>query len=344
MKLVSYNKFGSVMNDILLSKNVSPQVAEILTSSLIKTSLKGIDSHGIHLFPHYISEIDLGRLNVNPTLKFKHTSNSTALLDAENTMGHYAGQQSMVKAIELAKQNGVGVVSVNNSNHFGAAWFFTDIAAKSGMVGIALTNTESLVNVYNSKESFFGTNPFCFSAPMKNEEPFCLDMATSTVPWNKIKNYRQQNIELENGWAYDKNGNYTVDPHKAKTLSSIGSYKGFGLGMVIEILCSGLAQGPTSKQIIPLYDLNDKRDRKISHFFLALDISRFTSIEWFESYLLNIASEIRCLPKSNTEAVLIAGDKEKESVRLRKKQGIPINDDKFEEFLIISKDFESSII
>jgi len=344
MKLINYSKFNDIMYTVLINKGVSPTISKTLTSSLIETSLKGIDSHGINLFTHYINEIDLNRLNTNPSLRFKQTSPSTALLDAENTMGYYSGQQSMNKAIDLANHNGVGIVSVSNSNHFGAAWFFTNIAAKSGMIGIALTNTEPLVNAHNSKESFFGTNPFCFSAPMKNEEPFCLDMATSTVAWNKIKNYRQQNIELNDDWAYDDSGKLTVDPHEAKSLSSIGGYKGFGLGMVIEILCSGLSKGPISKNIAPLYDLTNDQDRKISHFFLALDISKFTSLSWFETYLSSMASHIRSLPKSTTEDVMIAGDKEKISVKIRMQHGIPIHEDKFNEFLAISKDFKTAII
>jgi LDH2 family malate/lactate/ureidoglycolate dehydrogenase len=331
------------MYNVLIKKNVPTTIANTLTTSLINTSLRGVDSHGIHLFPHYFKEIELNRLNINPVLSFKHTSNSTAILDAKNTLGHHAGYKSMNEAIYLAKKTGIGIVSVKNSNHFGAAWFFTDIAAKSGMIGIALTNTEALVNAHNSKESFFGTNPFCFSAPMNNEDPFCLDMATSTVPWNKIKNYKQQNIELEYNWAYDVNGNITTDPHTANTLSSIATYKGFGLGMVIEILCSGLTNGPMSKHIAPLYDLTNNQERKISHFFLALDISKFTSTSQFELYLSTMANEIRKLPKSSAEDVMIAGDKEKRCMKIRKKRGIPLTEDKFEEFLMISKDFETTI-
>jgi LDH2 family malate/lactate/ureidoglycolate dehydrogenase len=344
MKLVNHIKFSSVMLDVLIKKGMPSHIAKPITTSLIETSLKGIDSHGINLFIHYFNEVASNRLNINPSLQFDQTSNSTALLDAQNTFGHYSGQQSMIKAIDLATENGVGIVSVSNSTHFGAAWFFTDIAARNGMIGIALTNTEPLVNAYNSKESFFGTNPFCFSAPMSNEHPFCLDMATSTVPWNKIKNYRQENMELDPKWAYDVNGGSTTDPHKANSLSSIGEYKGFGLGMVIEILCSGLSSGPLSKDISPLYDMSITQDRKISHFFLALDISKFTPVDRFEKYLWGMSAQIRSLPKSGIDDVMVAGDKEKKTAKTRTQGGIPINENKFKEFLKISKSFETTII
>lgn len=344
MLLVDAEKFQGVMHDCMLDEGINSDVANTVTTSLTKTSLKGVDSHGIGLFPHYYVELSAGRINKNPQFEFDQKSASAASLDAKNTFGHFAGERAMLKATTMAKDTGVGIVSVKNSTHFGAAWYFTDIAASHGMIGLALTNTEALVNAYNSKEAYFGTNPFCFSAPIKNEEPFCLDMATSTVPWNKIKNYRRQNIPLDLGWAYDINGNTTVNPHDAISLSAVGGYKGFGLGMVVEILCSGLAAGPISKDIAPLYDLSIKEDRKISHFFMALDISKFVSLDWFKVYMLNMATQIRTLPKSGQDDVVIAGDKEKETSKIRQATGIPIDDSKFNEFLQISKKFEETVV
>ena len=344
MKLVNPIKFQKVMYESLIKKRVPSYIAKTITTSLIETSIRGVDSHGVNLFPHYFNEINLKRLNINPSFNFEQNNLSVGSLDVQNTFGHYSGHQSMIKAIEMAKNTGVGIISVKNSTHFGAAWYFTNIAAKKGMIGIALTNTEALVNAYNSKESFFGTNPFCFSAPMEDEEPFCLDMATSTIPWNKVKNYRRQDMPLESNWAYDKNGKITTNPHKATSLSNIGGYKGFGLGMVIEILCSGLSSGPISKDIAPLYDLTIKEDRKISHFFLALDISKFVSLSFFKNYLSNMASQIRTLPQSGLDNIMIAGDKEKIFLKTRKTQGIPIDVVKFEEFCNISKSFKTTTI
>ena len=332
------------MNQVLTEKNVRADIIDIVTTSLIETSVRGVDSHGINLFPHYYTEISLGRLNIEPQLSFDQKASSVAVLDAKNTLGHYAGHLAMKKAIEVAQSHGIGAVSVKDSTHFGAAWYFTDMAANEGMIGFAFTNTEALVNAYNSKEAFFGTNPFCFSAPLVNEEPFCLDMATSTVPWNKIKNYKRQNKALEHGWAYDEQGNLTVDPHKAVSLSNIGDYKGFGLSMVIEILCSGLTGGPLSKDIIPLYDLDKKEERKISHFFVAIDVSKFLPLDLFKSYMSNMAARIRTLPKAGEDDVMIANDKEKQTKAMRLIEGIPVDEDKFNEFLKISENFKSAVI
>jgi ureidoglycolate dehydrogenase (NAD+) len=344
MKFIEPSKAYNFLNEVLHDKGVSSDIAHTLSDSLIQTSLRGVDSHGINLFPHYYTEIDLGLVNISPNITIDRKASSIAVLNAENTLGHYAGKLAIESAISMAKQTGIGIVSVKNSNHFGAAWYFTNMVTNQGMLGFAFTNTEALANAFNSKNIFFGTNPFCFSAPMKNENPFCLDMATTTIPWNKVKNYKRQNKQLQEGWAFNQEGIITTNPYEATSLTNIGGYKGFGLSMVIEILCSGLTAGPMSCEIAPLHDISIKHDRKISHFFMALDISKFVSIDWFQNYITNMAVQIRNLPKSGDENVMIAGDKEKKEHTIRSIQGIPMDEKKFNEFLNISQNFYNTII
>jgi len=341
---VDHNKFKLELLKVLKNNNLPEYISLEIVDSLISTSLRGVDSHGIQLFPHYYQELISNSINKNPNIVFDNTEISTSVMDADNTFGHYAGSIAIEKCISMAKSTGISITVVRNSNHFGAAAYFTEKAAKENMIAFAFCNTEALVNAYNSKEAFLGTNPFCFSAPMNEEESFCLDMATSTVPWNKIKNYRRENKNLEKGWALDNQGIETIDAHLANSLTSIGGYKGFGLATVIEILCSGLSGGPMSKNIAPLYNLDIKDNRKISHCFIVIDISKLIDIDVFKLYMTKLSSQIRNLPKSNTEDVMIAGDKEKKSYKDRILNGIPIDENKFSEFLQISKDFKNTII
>jgi ureidoglycolate dehydrogenase (NAD+) len=345
MILLDSQSFYKTLLQVLYKKGVPNLMAKTVAESLVTTSLRGVDSHGLNLYPHYDNELKLNRLNVNPNIQINETGLSTAILDADNTFGHYAGDLAVDKAINLASTTGVGMVSVKNSTHFGAANYFTDKIAQNNMIGFAFTNTEALVNAFGSKEAFLGTNPFCFSAPMLNEDSFCLDMATSTVAWNKIKNYRRQDLKLEKGWALDKNGIETQNPHDANSLTAIGGYKGFGLGMVIEILCSGLASGVLSKDIPPLYDLSIKDKRNISHFFIAMDISKFIPVDLFKTYMSNLATRVRSLePNDNSTEVIMPGDKEKQQYIIRLANGIPMDDIKFNEFLNISQDFQHTIL
>src|SRR5258706_4052485 len=191
MKHLDSNALKKLMRGTLDKKNLTAEAASHVTESLIQTSLRGIDSHGINLFPHYCRAVDSGRIVRDAKMKINKTAESAAVIDANNAFGHHAGAVAIDLAVELAKKTGMGAVGVTDSSHFGAAAYFALRAAEKGFIGLAFTNGDALVKAYASKEAFFGTNPICFAAPLATEGPFCLDMATSLVSWNKINNYRR---------------------------------------------------------------------------------------------------------------------------------------------------------
>jgi len=178
-QVVSHEVLKEFCKAALTKKNVRTDVIAHVSESLIQTSLRGVDSHGIRLLPHYLRAIDSGRINPKPSYNFTKTSNSTVKLDADHTFGHAAGAEGMLKAISLANKNGMGSIVVYNSTHFGAAAYFSLLAANQNMIGISFTHADSLMLSYFGKRAYFGTNPICFAAPCEGEEPFCLDMATS---------------------------------------------------------------------------------------------------------------------------------------------------------------------
>ena len=173
----------------------------------------------------------------------------TALLDADHALGHHAGAVAMDQAIEFAKRSGIGAVAVKNSTHFGAAAYIGLRAPAHDCLGFASTNADALVKAHGAREAFFGTNPVCFTAPLEREEPFCLDMATSLVSWNKVVNRRRENSPIPASWAFDASGTPVTDPNRAVTLNPAGEYKGYGLGMMVDILCGILSGGPVGREI-----------------------------------------------------------------------------------------------
>jgi ureidoglycolate dehydrogenase (NAD+) len=313
-------------------------------NSLIQTSLRGVDSHGIHLFPHYCRAVESGRINGSAKMSFTKTAASTGILDAQDAFGHHSGAYAMEKAIELAKESGMGAVGIKNSTHFGAAAYFAQMAAEKGCIGWSFTNADALVKANNSKEAFFGTNPVCFSAPMKNEGPFCLDMATSKVSWNKIKNYRTTNSPIPKDWAFNSEGIPVENPNEATSLNPTGDYKGFGLGMMVDILCAVLTNGLISKDLSPMFTSPIEEKRKVSHFVMAMDISKFSKLEDFKESLQDMADRIRELPKLSETDVMIAGDPEKKSFIDRSTNGIPVPEENWLQFLDINQDFRKAEI
>src|SRR3990172_111074 len=186
------NTLARVMSGLLREAGVSEESVAHVVNSMIQTSERGVDSHGIQLFPHYLHAARSCRINRTPHMRFSRSSASVGLLDADHAFGHHAGVAAIDKAVELAFESGVGAVSVKNSTHFGAAAYYCLRGADQDCISLAFTNADSLVKAFGAKEAFFGTNPICFTAPMADEGPFCLDMATSQVSWNKILPFRNQ--------------------------------------------------------------------------------------------------------------------------------------------------------
>jgi len=327
MKYISHKKLENFCTSALAAKHVREDVRYHVTTSLIQTSLRGVDSHGVRLLPHYLRAIDAGRINPKPNYKFTETSITTWRLDADHTFGHAAGGEGMQKAISMAEKNGMCSIAIFNSTHFGAAAYFSLLAANKGMIGLSFTHADSLMLSYNGTRPFFGTNPICFTAPCDGEDPFCLDMATTQVNWNKIIEYRDNKKTMPHDWGVDINGLETIDPEKVAFLLSIGKYKGFGLAMMIEILCSILTGMPHGRNITQMYSDSLEKKRLLGHFFMAINIDCFENIGVFKKRLKKLMDEVRHEPSFNPNIpVKVPGDPEKEMYRIRVKKGIPIDD------------------
>ncbi len=167
MIYIDAKKLKNEMTALLSEIRVNQDSAAIMVDSVIEASLKGIDTHGIALFPHYVEGFLKGRLNKKPNFRFLKDNGSSKVLDADCAIGHHAGIFAMDFCIDMASKYGTGIVAVKNSSHFGAANFFTEYAARHNMLAFAFTNTNSLVKAHNAVEPFFGTNPICFSAPVE---------------------------------------------------------------------------------------------------------------------------------------------------------------------------------
>lgn len=347
MELIKLNHelLKQQMEKVFQSKNVCESAINHVTSSLIQTSLRGVDSHGIHLFPHYCKKLDGGRVRKDPQFTFTKTAASAGFIDAAAGFGHHIGSVAVEKACEMASETGMAAVSVRNSSHFGAAAYFAMQASEKGMIGMAFTNADALVKAKGSTQSFFGTNPICFTTPLKNEEPFCLDMATSMVSWNKIKNYRRENASIPEGWAYDGDGKLVTDPHLARSLEPAGDYKGFGLGMMVDVFCGILANGLISKDILAMYNTPMDEARKVSHFFIVIDPSKFLPLGDFKQNMQSMVDRIREMPKQEgVERMMVPGDPEKITKEERLVNGIPILSSLFDEFLAISPEFKKAVM
>ncbi len=329
-----------VIQDVFVKNGAVPEAAMHVAAAMVQTSLRGVDSHGINLFPHYHRALGAGRIHKAPKIAVIRQSASAAVVDADHAFGHHAGAVAIDLAIAMAKKTGIAAVSVKNSSHFGAAAYFSLRAAQENCLGFSFTNADALVQSYGSPEVFLGTNPICFTAPLKNEGPLCLDMATSIVSWNKIKDHRRHGESIPDDWACAKDGSAVTDPHLAACLRPMGGYKGYGLGIMVDILCGVLTNSLVSKDILPMYRSPLEKPRHISHFFMALDIRHFCDVEAFKAQLQDTVDRLRKQsPLVGGQEVMAPGDPEKKSYQRRIVEGIPVDKEVYEDYLAISKDF-----
>lgn len=339
LKYVSAEDISAFFKDIFFRGNCPSCISDLVIQGLVNTSLRGVDSHGIRLMPHYVQAAKIGRINLNPKITYEQTSPTTVLVDADHTYGIYAASLAMDKAIELARKFGTGVASIKNSTHFGAAAIYALKAARENMIGISFTNSDALVLPFGARSSFLGTNPICFAAPCEGEEPFCLDMATSTISWNKLMQHRETSTALVGGWAADSEGEECYDPNIAVGLLPIGGYKGYGLALMVELLCSALTGMPFGPHISKMFPISGSK-RTLGHFVMAIDIARFRDVSQFKSHVKMILDELRTQPTAKGFTnVRVAGDPEKESWKDRTINRIPVREEELTKFREIAELF-----
>lgn len=327
---------------ILTAWGVSEEPAKAAAEALTDTDLHGVDSHGIGLIPMYDQRRGQGRINVSAIPQIVREKGAVALIDADQSLGHPVSIMAMQLACKKARETGVGLVGVRNSNHFGAAGYYSRLAAKSGLIGMAMTHApgSAIVPTFG-RDAVLGTNPIAFAAPAKSNKPFALDMATSTVALNKVRNYYRRGKEIPLGWAMDQEGKPTTDPkvgYEARRVSPVGgtrelgSHKGYGLAMMVEILCAVLTgawaePGKTNAEGHPV-----KSSSLTGHFFLAIDPSHFRDDEAFNEELDLMIDMLHATPPIDpAEPVLVAGDPEWATFAERSRDGVPLPETLIEE-------------
>lgn len=295
--------------------------AEAATWAMLHASLHGVDSHGIRLLPWYCDCLRDGIAKGRPGITVSHPRRAAALVDADDGLGHIAMYRAMDEACALARDCGIGMASVINSTHFGAAGAYTLAAADAGFIGFACCNSGAFVVPHGGSKPIHGTSPISLSAPNPGGDPFLLDMATSSVPWNKVLRYRTEHIDLPHGVAVDATGAFVTDPNKAVALAPAGGpdfgYKGAGLAGLTEVLGGIL----TGMRLSSDQDGLALGDTKVGHFVMAIDPTLFMTLEAFGMGVQTYIDRFKSQP-----GTYAAGGPEWERRRLREAEGIPLPD------------------
>jgi ureidoglycolate dehydrogenase (NAD+) len=317
LRIVPAETLARLMTEALSRRGLSAEHAAYVVDGLLETSLRGVDTHGVRLFPTYLAELDGGRSQANPELRWSG-ERAARVLDAGNALGLVAGRVAADEAVRIAREHGVGAVSVRDSNHFGAAAVYTLAMARQGVIGLAFTNSDALVAPRGGTRPVFGTNPISMAAQGIGDDLFCADFATSQVSYSKVKHHRAHGLPLEPGWVVE--GEETV-------LQPLGGHKGQCLGMMVEILCALLAGMPLDAELSHLYTPPFDEPRRVAHLFIALDVAAFRAPGAFREGLSRLLAEVRAEPAVAGARVVTPGDLEAETAARRRRLGVPLEED-----------------
>lgn len=279
---VNKKEIFELSSKLLAMYGVPEEDARTVAASLIDADARGISSHGVVRLVQYAERLKKGLVNPKPEIR---TERFGCLLsvDGDNGLGQIVAMRTLEKCMELALEIGGVFAFIRASNHFGAAGYYTRMAAERGYAAFATSNAGPSVPPYGGIEPMLGTNPFSFSFPAGKYGDFTIDCATSAAAKGKIRLYAREGKEIPLGWAMDADGNDTTDAAKAVLggLLPMGWHKGYGLAMATDVLCGLLSGGKLSHESESMYGCSAAAGT--GHFLWLVRIDKLTDVKLFEA-------------------------------------------------------------
>lgn len=311
---------------VFAALGLPPEDAWLVADTLVTSSLRGVDSHGLMRIPVYAARLRQGSVKANPSIRVAQETASTAIIDGDDGMGQVVSREAMKLAIRKARESGSSFVLTRRSNHFGAAAYWAEMALSENMIGWATTNTPQVVAPWGSREPMIGNNPIAIAAPAMDEQPLILDMALSMVAAGKLRYAARKGIAIPDDWALSPDGRPTTDPNEglAGVLLPTGRHKGSGLSIMIEVL-TGLLAGTGWSESVQLVWENPEAPGNVASAFGAIDIASFIAPDVFRRAVDGMVQRIRSsAPVPGIERIYLPGEPEFETQAERLRTGIPL--------------------
>jgi L-2-hydroxycarboxylate dehydrogenase (NAD+) len=328
---VEHQALRAFTRDVFIHLGVPADDADTAAGVLVHADLLGIDSHGVARLaghPGYVPGLRKGIIRAAARPRVIKETAATALLDGDAGLGGVVSTRAMELAIAKATESGVGIVTVTNSHHLGICCHYSMLALPHDMIGVAMTNAAPQAVPTYGKHALLGTNPMSIAVPAGDERPFILDMATSVVAAGKVEIAQRTGKPIPDGWLVDANGVPTTDPSALWTggallplgsVPDLSSHKGYGLAVVVDILC-GVLSGAGFSSIL------DQTSWAAGHFFLALQIEAFRPLSPFRAMMDEMIRVLRTAePAPGYQRVYVHGEKELDAERDRLQNGIPLH-------------------
>jgi (2R)-3-sulfolactate dehydrogenase (NADP+) len=254
--------------------------AGYFADAILDTELSGMEGHGFYWLQYYCEHLQSGKVDGKAVPKVMRKSAVAFRVDARRGFAHPAIEKGFAKLIPAAKRYGIAGLAVHNSYNAATLGYHTGFLARQGLLAFGFTNATPSIAPTGGRKALIGTNPISFAVPgARGKIAFLIDQSASAVTWTAVKRASEEGRVIPLGWALDAEGKPTTDPTKglAGSMAPAGGYKGFGIGLIVEVMCAALAGANRGPQM-GSFMANDGKPIGCGQFFIALDPRYFSGV------------------------------------------------------------------
>jgi LDH2 family malate/lactate/ureidoglycolate dehydrogenase len=318
-------RLSSFAAAVLAAVGVPDADARLVADSLVTADLWGHQSHGVLRLGWYVDRIRAGVMRAVTTPETVSDTGPLMVVDGHDGVGQVLAALAAREAARRAREHGVGVVAVRNSNHFGTAAYFTRMAARDGCVAILTTNASPAMAPWGGRRKTVGTNPWSIAAPAGRHDVLVMDIANTAGARGKVYLASQRGEPIPAGWAIDADGAPTTDPAAAigGMILPMAGHKGYAIALMMDVLSGVLTGSAFGAEVAGPYQT--ERRSGCGHLFMALDVAAFGDPGGFARRMEQLVAEVKSVPLAQGfEEVCYPGELEARAARQHLDQGLAL--------------------
>lgn len=329
MLRIKYDDMVNEFKRILVSRGFTEKNAIDAATVFAQNSLDGIYSHGVNRFPRVVEYLDKGEINPDVVATCEMSMGAIERWEGHRGFGPLNAKQAMDRACELAKQYGIGMVALGNSNHWMRGGSYGWQAANQGCIGICWSNTMPNMPAWGGKDRKIGNNPFILAVPKSNGDHVVVDCAVSQFSYGKIEEARLKGQQLPVPGGYDEDGNLTTDPaaiEKTWRVLPMGYWKGSGISILLDLISTVLTNANSVQKIGTFGD-----EIGLSQIMIAIDPGKFNDTETTDRIVDELVADIKSsIPIKEGGTVFYPGEIEINTRKDNIENGIPVIEEKWD--------------
>jgi len=328
-RIIPFEDLRSFCQRAYAKVGVPEDEAAVVADLLARADLRGVASHGVMRLPIYIKRLQKKYVRTSCKITVLRDKGPTTFWQAHGSMGHVVSHKAMLRAMDKAREHGLGWVSVKDSGHFGVTGLFPLMAAEEDLIGYVCSNSAPMMAPFGGRERIIGNNPLSYAFPAGRFKPVVVDFSCTVVASGKLILARKKGERIPLGWAVDKDGAPTEDPYEGYegggSLAPLGAHKGYGLSLAHEMLTAILTGGKLTRNIKSLYEVDESGIQGTCHSFLVLDPDCFVGRDQFKEDMDRYIEAIKQSGKAKGfQEILMPGEPEQRCAEQRLKEGVPL--------------------